>query len=248
MTYRHDAGTGVGGTMVDRRRAGVWLAAALCGLPARAAQFEPGKGLVTAPRQDFVPPAPGSYTLPVIQDAADGWVLDGNWLPRRLGGYTSDAITLLSFVYTYCTDPIGCPLAYQTMVDIRDRVRADPLLRGRVRLVSLSFDPTHDTPAAMRAYGGEHARAADVRWSFLTTYSMRFLAPIIEGFGQDADVELDASGRPTRVITHLLKVFLIDRRARVREIYSAAFLMPEVIVNDMRTLALEERASAQGQP
>jgi hypothetical protein len=64
------------------------------------------------------------------------------------------------------------------------------------------------------------------------------LKPIVEGFGQDADVERDDAGRDTRVITHMLKVFLIDERAKVREIYSAAFLQPEVMLNDLRTLAL----------
>ncbi|MCI1191020.1 SCO family protein [Calidifontimicrobium sp. SYSU G02091] len=220
-------------------RAGAAALLALAAGSAPAAQYEPGKGLVARPQQDFVAPAPGTYRLPPIQQAADGWVLDGDWLPRRLSRYTRGALTLLSFVYTYCIDPIGCPLAFETFVDLRERVRADPLLKGRVRLVSLSFDPTHDTPAQMQLYGGAYARDRDVPWAFLTTYSVRFLKPILDGFGQDVEVELDADGQPTRTLTHLLKVFLIDERGRVREIYSAAFLQPEVMLNDLRTLALE---------
>jgi hypothetical protein len=37
----------------------------------------------------------------------------------------------------------------------------------------------------------------------------------------------------------MLKVFLIDPRGRVREIYSLAYLQPEVMLNDIRTLHLE---------
>lgn len=225
------------------RACAVLLALVACAAP--AAQVEPGRALAGRPRQDFVAPAAGTYRLPPIQPAADGWVLDGSWLPRRLSGYTQGALTLLSFVYTYCTDPAGCPLAYATFVDLREGIRADPLLRGRVRLVSLSFDPTNDTPAQMQLYGGAHARDRDVPWAFLTTYSVRFLKPILDGFGQDVEVELDADGHPTRTLTHLLKVFLIDERGRVREIYSAAFLQPAVMLNDLRTLALESRARAQ---
>ena len=205
---------------------------------APAAQFEPGKGMVMKPRQDFVPPPAGSYELPVIQDAADGWVLEGNLVPRRLSRYTQGALTLLSFVYTYCTDPVGCPLAYETFVDVRERVLRDAALASRVRFVSLSFDPANDTPEAMQAYGASFARDKRLPWHFLTTYSLRQLQPILEGFGQDVEVEKDDAGRATRAITHLLKVFLIDERAKVREIYSAAFLQPEVIVNDLRTLAM----------
>lgn len=197
-----------------------------------------------APVQDFVPPAAGSYSLPVIQESADGWVLERDWLPHRLSSYTHGALTLLSFVYTYCTDPIGCPLAYETFDTIRSRVLADPVLSRQVRLVSLSFDPTHDTPKAMQAYGREQARAKPVPWHFLTTYSTRFLLPILADFGQDVEVELDSKGAATRARTHMLKVFLLDRRGQVREIYSAAFLHPDVIVNDLKTLALENAGSS----
>ena len=218
-----------------RRRCAVGtLLALVAALPLAHAQLQPG-----APKQDFVAPAPGSYALPPIQPAADGWVLEGNRLPRRLSRYTHGALTLLSFIYTYCTDPIGCPLAYATFDTVKRRVLADAALRGQVRLVSLSFDPTHDTPDAMRAYGGEHALSVELPWHFLTTYSTKFLKPILDDFGQDVEIELDAQGAPTRARAHLLKVFLLDRQGQVREIYSTAFLHPEVILNDLKTLALE---------
>ena len=217
------------------------LRAALLGLSAclAATQAAHAQALAKPPTQDFIAPAAGSYGLPAIQDAADGWVLDGSWVPRRLSGYTRGAITLLSFVYTYCSDPVGCPLAYRSFDAVKRRVLADPALRGRVRLVSLSFDPANDTPAAMQAYGGAHAKDSALPWFFLTTYSTRFLAPILADFGQDVDIELDAKGAPTRARTHMLKVFLLDARGRVREIYSAAFLHTEVMLNDIKTLALE---------
>jgi cytochrome oxidase Cu insertion factor (SCO1/SenC/PrrC family) len=228
--------------MRERRAIGATLAlmAGLAGLPAAQAQLPS-----SAPRQDFVAPAPGSYALPPIQPAADGWVLEGNRLPRRLSSYTHGALTLLSFIYTYCTDPIGCPLAYATFDTIKRRALADPALRGQVRLVSLSFDPLNDTPEAMRAYGGEHARSTELPWHFLTTYSTKFLKPILDDFGQDVEIELDANGAPTRARAHMLKVFLLDRQGQVREIYSAAFLHPEVILNDLRTLVLESARKSQ---
>lgn len=198
----------------------------------------------TPPPQDFIAPAAGSYGLPVIQAAADGWVLERNWTPRRLSNYTHGALTLLSFVYTYCSDPLGCPLAYEAFDSVRRRALAEPALRGQVRLVSLSFDPNHDTPRAMQAYGGANARSKDLPWHFLTTYSTTLLLPILADFGQDVEVERDARGAATRTRTHLLKVFLLDRRGQVREIYSAAYLHPEVIVNDLKTLALETAGPA----
>jgi protein SCO1/2 len=221
-------------------------AAAACALLALAAGAALAAGpevpLVQRPVQGFVANPAGSYALPVIQPGADGLVLEGDRVPRRLSRYTHGAVTLLSFVYTYCTDPTGCPLAYATFDDLRQRVAARPRLKGQVRFVSLSFDPTNDTPDAMRLYGGDRARAGTaVPWHFLTTHSMRLLQPILDGFGQDVEVERDASGRPTRAITHMLKVFLLDREGMVREIYSSAFLHPEVMLNDIETLVLQAR-------
>jgi len=36
----------------------------------------------------------------------------------------------------------------------------------------------------------------------------------------------------------MLKVFLIDTRGVVREIYSLAYLQPDVMLNDIRTLVM----------
>jgi cytochrome oxidase Cu insertion factor (SCO1/SenC/PrrC family) len=192
---------------------------------------------------DFVPPPAGSYALPPIQAAPDGMVVGPDARPHRLAEYTRGRITLLSLMYTYCTEPTGCALAYETAVDLKSRIVAEPKLHGRARFVSLSFDPFNDTHASMQAYGGRHATASGpLPWQFLTTRSLRDLAPILDGFGQEIEVERTAKGESTRTISHMLKLFLIDRQGRVREIYSTAFLHPETMLNDIRTLVMEEDA------
>jgi protein SCO1/2 len=194
------------------------------------------------PRQQFIAPPPGSYTLEVIQQAPGGSVLDVDGRAYRLDRYTTGKITLLSFIYTYCVDPIGCPLAYQTFTGLRQRLLATPKLAHQVRFVSMSFDPANDTPMAMKHYAGQLADANNpLRWHFLTTRSVDELKPIIDDFGQDVSVQLDDKGRPTRLVNHMLKVFLLDDKGRVREIYTTAFLLPDVLFNDIQTLALERQ-------
>jgi cytochrome oxidase Cu insertion factor (SCO1/SenC/PrrC family) len=46
-----------------------------------------------------------------------------------------------------------------------------------------------------------------------------------------------------RQLSHVLKVFLIDRSGYVREIYTSAFLHPQTIMGDIRTLLMEEAAA-----
>jgi cytochrome c peroxidase len=196
---------------------------------------------------EYVPPPPGSYRLPPIEPAVDGAVLDTGGAPRRLFDYVGeDRYVLLSFIYTRCTDSEGCPLATGVLEMVRDALAAEPELARRVRLVTLSFDPQRDTPAALRRYA-RHAGLPDPArpegdrpWVFLTTASKDALQPILEGYGQSVVREFDADGKPTGDFSHVLKVFLIDRRRRVRNIYSTSFLHPAIAINDLKTLWMED--------
>jgi cytochrome c peroxidase len=219
------------------------LVAALLGTPEARAHRAEHRPIAVRPETAFTPPPAGSYELPLIQGAPDGRVVDLDGRSARLASYTRGRITLLSLIYTYCIDPTGCPLAYETSMELRDRILADRWLHGRVRFVSLSFDPLNDTPSVLRAYAGRNARAGGpLPWQFLTTRSPRDLAPILEGLGQEIEVVRDDRDRPTRTINHMLKLFLLDRHGHVREIYSTAFLHPEAMLNDIKTLVLEEDA------
>jgi cytochrome oxidase Cu insertion factor (SCO1/SenC/PrrC family) len=127
---------------------------------------------------------------------------------------------------------------------LKESIQATPRLHGKVRFVTLSFDPVRDTPDVMRDYAGSRAvdKGSGLRWYFLTTRSARELMPLVEGFGQDVVTVVDrSSGKPRRELSHLLKVFLIDAQGDVREIYTSNFLHPRSVLNDIQTLLLEER-------
>ena len=195
---------------------------------------------------DFIPPAPGTYQLQTIMPAPDGAVLDTAGEARSLAEFTHGRVTLLGLIYTRCADPDGCPRATWAFSDVKRRLKALNGLADRVRLVSLSFDPAHDTPDVLKRYaaGARHGDST-VDWQFLTTHSMRETALILDGFGQDLRVASEPTADATEpAFTHTLKVFLIDRQGSVREIYTTAFLMPRMIVNDIRTLLMEENATA----
>lgn len=187
----------------------------------------------------FVPPAAGTYQLERILQAPDGAVLDSDGSAHRLREFTRGKITLFSFIYTYCTDAQGCPLAYATLHALKEMIAQDSRLRGRVRFVSMSFDPAFDTPAMMRSYGGDEAQAASqVPWHFLTTASGAQLAPVLAGFGQDVSVASPRlPGTRAPILSHLLKVYLIDPAGTVREIYAPAYLHPAVLYNDIVTVS-----------
>jgi len=224
------------------RRAGVAAGAVstvLCLVAAGVANGTEDPGKAAAPRMEFVPPPPGSYQLQKIQPVSDAVLLDSAGPAVRLSALTRGKITLLTFFYTYCVDPLGCPFAHTTLANLRDRVTGDRALAGRVRFVSVSLDPTHDTPAAIAGYGREFTGDPKFEWRFVTARRVPELLPVLDDFGQDVSVDLDQNGRATRTLHHMLKMFLIDVHGEVREIYTLAFLQPQVMFNDIKTLALE---------
>ena len=206
---------------------------AVSALDARPEILAPGWGIL-----NYEAPAPGTYRLPPIMLAADGRVLREDATAANLFDLMGDRLVLLSFFYTRCTDVNGCPLAKAVFHLVRARLKQHPDLAANTRLISISFDPGNDTPEAMRAYRPK-GEDGGVEWLFLTTRNRSDLGPILDGYGQYTLREYDRNGVYTGEFAHLLRVFLIDRERRVRNIYSAGFLHPDILMNDLETLLLE---------
>ena len=202
-----------------------------------------GENTVLAPgygELQYTPPTPGTYQLPPLGNAVDGRVLDTSGKPLRLHDVLDGKLALMGFIYTHCPDVNGCPLASYVMKQVQKNLVADPQLRDEVVLVSLSFDPELDTPGAMKEYS-HHFKRKDFDWRFLTTASEADLQPIIDGYGQFRAKYYNPDGSYSGSMSHILRVYLIDRDKRIRNIYSAGFLHVDTATNDLRTLLLEEQ-------
>jgi cytochrome c peroxidase len=226
--------------MTGRLAKSLLCAFALAGTLARgeATVLAPGYGEL-----DYTPPAPGTYHLPPLGIAADGRVRDASGKALRLAEVLDGKLVLLGFIYTHCPDVNGCPLASYVMKQVQGRLAEDEQLKGQVRLISLSFDPESDTPAAMMAYS-HHFRRKDFDWRFLTTDSEADLQPILQAYGQFREKIYNRDGSYAGSMSHILRVYLIDRKQRIRNIYSAGFLNTDTAVNDLRTLLMEEGQAA----
>lgn len=216
--------------MVPRALAAAMLVAA----PAAAHDDE---STIRGPADEYVYrlAAPGSYDLPAIKPAADGVLLDEDGSRRRLSDLLAGRITVMAFIYTRCGDI--CPVASARLAELRDMAAADPGLSPRVQLLSVSFDAAYDTPAVMAAYArnwrGDTPGAP--RWLFLTAADAASLRPVLAAYDQPV-AEKPADDASNGPLSHLLRVFLIDRERRIRNIYSADFLDPRLVMNDILTL------------
>ncbi len=178
---------------------------------------------------------PGSYSLPVVGTASDGEVLTADNQAKQLSQLMGDKLVLLSFIYAACSDVNGCPLATQVLHKISRRLQKQPELADKLRLLTLSFDPAHDTPEMMRHYG-EGFNSGRFDWQFLTTRDEAALQPILDGYRQNVQKIHDEEGRFTGTFSHLLRVYLIDKDKNIRNIYSVDFLHADTLINDVETL------------
>lgn len=192
--------------------------------------------------QDRLPyeiPKPGSYTLPKISSASGGLVLGTDGQELELDNLLGDKIVLLTFIYSSCTDLNGCPLATAVFYKIKEYFSADPKLANAIRLISISFDPEHDTPKVMKLYGAG-LNDGEPQWLFLTTTSEKALHPITERYGQMVIKEYDKEGKYTGSMAHVLRAFLIDRSKNIRQEYSVSYLHDDLVSTDIETLMMED--------
>lgn len=190
---------------------------------------------------EFVPPVPGTYRLPALGHAADAKLLNSKGDAVTLHDLMSDKFTLLSFIYTNCSDVNGCPLASYVMGKVSDRVMADEVLKDYVRLVSFSFDPANDTPEVLEQYAG-HFRKPGSDWHFVTAETVEELAATLKAYDQFVIREYDPDGKFLGSISHMLRVYLIDHNRDIRNIYSVSFLHPDTVINDIRTIVAKSVA------
>ena len=189
---------------------------------------------------DYDPPVPGSYNLPVVKVAPDGALLGSEGKSLNLRDLTHGHITVLSFIYTRCAAMKACPYAAGVLNQLHLLSIDDPTLAKNMRLVSMSFDPGYDTPQRLAAYSEKFLEEkSGCEWRFATAKSTAELESILAAYGQAVDKRANASD-PQGPLYHILRVFLIDRGGRIRNIYSSGTLDPRLVVADVKTLLLEE--------
>lgn len=187
----------------------------------------------------FDAPVAGSYNLPVIKPAGDGVLLDIKGKTTRLSQVEPGKVRIISFIYTTCSQEKGCPYAMSNLFDIFHASEKLPGLAANVSLVTISFDPLHDTPQAMASYGSaalaDPDAAKKLSWHFLTAPSQKQLKPLLKAFGQSIDRSQSGD-----TIDHLLRLYLVDRKGRIRNIYGLGLMDPRLLYSDIYTLLLED--------
>ncbi len=139
-------------------------------------------------------------------------------------------VVIVSFVFTTCNG--SCPATTHRMSRVAEALADRGLLKGdRVQLLSITLDPVRDTPEALRKYAKAYD-ADPAHWAFLTG-AREQVEKVHTDWGMWSKPA--ANGQ----LDHPSRVFLVDTRGRVREIYNLDFFKPAWVVEDVQSLLAE---------
>jgi len=138
---------------------------------------------------------------------------------------------LLTFIYTRCPVPEYCTLMSNNFAQIDHALSQDADLYAKTHLLSISIDPSYDTPQVLRSYGAAHTERYQnetfAHWEFAggTTEQVKKIA---EYFGLTYIPEKDQ-------IIHGLRTVIVNPEGKVAKIYTGNDWNPEEVVDEIKS-------------
>jgi protein SCO1 len=133
-------------------------------------------------------------------------------------------VMAFTFIYTRCPLPDFCPRMTSHLVEAQQMLKADPAAPERWRMLTVSFDPEHDTPAVLKAYA-EHQRYDPERWVFATG-AREEVDALTEQFGL-------SFGRTGETFDHNLRTVVVAPDGRIHKIIIGNEWQPEELAAEM---------------
>jgi protein SCO1/2 len=161
--------------------------------------------------------------------APDGAFVDQNGRKTSLKAFRGSTV-VLTFIYTRCPLPTFCPMMDRHFVTIQEHMKSDAALT-HVHLVTISFDPTRDTPAVLRA----HAKELDAdltRWTFFTG-----TLEAVNQFAGKFGVSVVRNPNDDRDITHNLRTAIIGPDGVLKKVYTGNEWTPDDVLTDLKPVA-----------
>ncbi len=134
------------------------------------------------------------------------------------------SIVLLDFIFTRCAGP--CPIVTTAHAELQAAMSRE--VAARTRFVSVSLDPTFDTPAVLRRYAKTHGANLE-NWYFLT-------GPEEEVAAMLKRYRVGSIRQPNGNIDHTVITFLIDPEGNIDKHYMGLKHSNEKILADVTAL------------
>jgi len=162
-----------------------------------------------------------------VPDAA---LVDQDGRPLHIADYKGKALAL-TFIYVRCPLPEFCPRMTSHFAAIEKALAQDDDLYQKTRLLSISFDPEHDTPAVLKAYAKPFQlpdRPPFGHWA-LASGPAQEVRRVAEFFGLEY---LPDKGS----FTHNLRTVVVRPDGTVFRVYKGSEWEPADVVADLRAV------------
>jgi protein SCO1/2 len=188
--------------------------------------------VVAQAKPDYKPGV--SYHVPAPGDAVPDFKLrnhDGRTI--HLGQFRGKTL-VVTFIYTRCPSPEFCPRVTRNFAALEKELAGTPALYAKSHLLCVSFDPEHDTPERLRAYGvtyiGSEAKGAFAHWDFAVPQK-----PVLAEMAKFFDLGMTNEADST--ITHTLSTTLIGPDGKVVRFYPGNEWTPQQLLADLKQTA-----------
>jgi protein SCO1/2 len=145
-------------------------------------------------------------------------------------------VVLLTFIYTRCPLPDYCIRMSRNFATVQHLLSANPLLYNKTHLLSVSFDPEHDTAKVLRSYGlmytGETGRQAFSHWDFVAP-------PVSEAETMEQYFNVAVSAGASNILTHSLSTVVIAPDGKIFRWYPNNDWEPSVVVDDIQKAVVQ---------
>ena len=170
--------------------------------------------VIAEARPDYLPPV--QYHVPALGDQVPDFKLlnqsDHKINLRQFRG----KVVAMTFVYTRCPLADFCPRMSRNFAQMDQALAADPELYARTHLLTVSFDPSYDTPKVLRSYGGaytgRYTQERFAHWDFAAP-SVAELPTMEQWF----DVGVTPAGQGS--LQHSLTTVIFDGQGKVLAFY-----------------------------
>jgi len=175
-------------------------------------------------------PGPRAHEPHAGDAMPDVALVDQDGRPLRLADYRGKAVAL-TFVFTRCPMPDFCPLLMTKFAAAQAMLSKEPGLAARTHLLTISFDPAHDTPDVLRAFGKPFQKTTPpfTHWSLATGKD-----EAIRALG--GALELDYV-EESRSFTHNLRTAVLDGEGKLRRLFRGSDWTPEELVAELKAAA-----------
>ena len=156
-----------------------------------------------------IPAAAGVTLLKPGDTVPDTGLTDQDGTAVSLRDFRGAALAV-SFIYTRCPLPQFCPLIDRRFGEVQKIAASDPALAGKIKFLSISFDPKFDRSEVLKAHAAKVGADPKV-WRFATAEEA-IVDRLAAEFGINVIRERDGT------ITHNLRTAVIDPSGRVAAI------------------------------